>query len=130
MAPIIVPSYAAIFALLFIFLSIRTIRLRRANKIPVGDNNKVLQKAIRAHANFSEYVPFSLLLLIFVEMMNYSWYLVHLLCIALLIGRISHAYGVSQVEEDYRFRIYGMAMTFTSIGISSFLILMKAIGIV
>jgi uncharacterized membrane protein YecN with MAPEG domain len=33
----------------------------------------------------------------------------------LLICRISHAYGISQINENFRFRIFGMAMTFAAI---------------
>ena len=35
-----------------------------------------------------------------------------LLGVALLLGRAAHAWGVSQVREDFRFRVFGMAMTF------------------
>ena len=36
---------------------------------------------------------------------------VHGLGVALLAGRLSHAWGVSQVRENFAFRIFGMAMT-------------------
>ena len=35
----------------------------------------------------------------------------HVLCISLIVGRLVHAYGVSQVDEDYRFRVFGMVIT-------------------
>jgi uncharacterized protein len=34
---------------------------------------------------------------------------------ALLVGRILHAYGVSQVKEKLKFRVAGMILTFVSI---------------
>jgi uncharacterized protein len=37
---------------------------------------------------------------------------IHFVCIALLVGRISHAYGVSQVQEKFIYRVIGMALTF------------------
>ena len=54
----IIPIYAALLALLFLALSVRTLRLRRRLNISVGDagNTKML-RAMRAHANFAEYVP-------------------------------------------------------------------------
>ena len=60
----IIPLYAALLALLFIALSVRTLRLRRHLKIAVGDaGNTQMLRAMRAHANFAEYVPMCLLLL-------------------------------------------------------------------
>jgi MAPEG family len=50
--PSILPVYAAILALVFVVLSIRTIRQRRKLKIGLGDaGNKDLQRAVRVHAN-------------------------------------------------------------------------------
>jgi len=57
----VVSLYAALLALLFVALSIRTLRMRRRLRIAVGDaGNQAMLKAIRAHSNFSEYVPLSL----------------------------------------------------------------------
>lgn len=108
--------YAALLAILFVFLSVRTIRLRGSLKIGVGDggNSKML-RAMRVHSNFSEYVPFGLLLIYFVESKSDYPSFVHILGLVLLVGRISHAYGVSQDKENFKFRVAGMAMTFTVI---------------
>ena len=58
------PLYAALLGLIFVALSIRTIRLRRRYGVGVGDgNNTELQRAARVHANFAEYVPLALLLI-------------------------------------------------------------------
>jgi uncharacterized membrane protein YecN with MAPEG domain len=67
--------------------------------------------AARVHANFAEYVPISLLLIYFLEIYTSSYWWIHVLCIALLAGRIVHAYGVSQPEENYNFRRIGMGLT-------------------
>ncbi|EOD81422.1 membrane-associated protein [Grimontia indica] len=80
----------------------------------LGDGNeKLLNKAIRAHGNFAEYVPFALLLLLMVELQleQQSPYL-HVLGITLLVGRLLHAYAVSQPNEPLKFRVYGMLLTF------------------
>lgn len=113
----IVPFYAALLAALYIFLSLRVIRIRRRERIALGDrNNPRLQRAIRVHANFAEYVPLALILVAFVEMQQSRALLVHALCLSLVIGRVIHAYGVSQEKEDYRLRVAGMALTFATIG--------------
>ena len=117
MNPITVtPLYAAIIALVFVALSIRTLSLRRRLGVAIGDGEQaVLTRAVRAHANFSEYVPIALLLIFLLELGTDSKAWVHALCAVLLVGRLSHAYGVSQIEENYRYRVFGMAMTFTVI---------------
>ncbi len=113
----ITPKYAAILALLFVALSVRTLRLRRKLKIGIGHGeNDVMQRAIRAHANFAEYAPLTLLLIMMLEANQLGAWLVHCLCICLLAGRVIHAYGVSQVSEVYNYRVAGMALTFTALG--------------
>ena len=54
----IVPFYASLLAALYFFLSLRVIRMRRRERIALGDGeNARLERAIRVHANFAEYVP-------------------------------------------------------------------------
>lgn len=116
----IVPFYAAMLALLFVLLSVRTLRLRRSLKVALGDaGNPVLLRAMRVHSNFAEYVPLGLLLIFFVESGGASTWLVHVLGLCLLAGRCSHAFGVSQIHEDLKFRVFGMAMTFACLIVSS-----------
>jgi uncharacterized membrane protein YecN with MAPEG domain len=110
----IVPFYAAILALLFVALSVRTLRLRRRLRIDVGDaGNQAMLRAMRVHSNFAEYVPLSLLVFHFAELRGADPWLLHALGVCLVAGRSSHAYGVSQLEEDYRYRVLGMALTLT-----------------
>ena len=120
MIVLIVPFYAALLALFYIVLSVRVVRLRRREKVAVGDGDSMrLRRAIRVHGNFAEYVPLTLLLLTFVEMQGASLTTVHALCIMLLIGRVVHACGVSREKEDYRLRAAGMLLTFASIAVSA-----------
>ena len=94
--------------------------MRVRNRIGLGDrNNPRLQRAIRVHGNFAEYVPLALILAAFVELQQYSPWIIHLLCLALIIGRVIHAYGVSQEKEDYRLRTVGMGLTFGAIIIAA-----------
>jgi len=111
----IVHLYAALLALLFVGLSVRTLWLRRRLKISVGDaGNKAMLRAMRVHSNFAEYVPLSLLLIFFVEGTGANPLFVHALGISILVGRVSHAYGESQINENHLFRVFGMAMAFTT----------------
>lgn len=110
------PAYAALLSLMFVALSLRTIRLRRRHQIAVGDGgNAELRRAMRVHANFSEYAPFTLLLIFFVEHDGAGMLLVNALGCTLLAGRMLHAWGVSQDHENFRYRVSGMALTFGTI---------------
>ncbi|MEM8816695.1 MAG: MAPEG family protein [Pseudomonadota bacterium] len=114
------PLYAALFALLLFALSVRTLLLRRRFKVGVGPGQEpLLERAMRVHANFCEYVPVTLLLVFFLELLTGPGWWIHSLCAALLLGRLLHAWGVSQVKEDYRYRIVGMAVTFAVILVSA-----------
>jgi uncharacterized membrane protein YecN with MAPEG domain len=113
----ITPFYAALLGLIFFALSVRAVRLRRRLRIVIGDGgNAEMQRAMRVHANFAEYVPLSLLLIAMFESLGGARWLVHALCIALLAGRLVHASGVSKVREDFRLRVAGMSMTFAALG--------------
>ena len=110
------PLYAALLALLFVALSIRTLRLRRRLRIGIGDaGNEHMLRAMRVHSNFAEYVPLTLFLIYLAEVQGAHALFIHALGLCLLAGRLSHAYGVSQANENYTFRVVGMSMTFTSL---------------
>jgi uncharacterized membrane protein YecN with MAPEG domain len=126
--PKIIPLYTAALALIFVALSWRTIRLRRKNKIVLGfGDSQELQRATRVHGNFAEYVPLALLLLTFLEMrLTASWFL-HVFASWLLIARAAHAYGVSQLKENFRFRIFGMASTLTILGVCALVLAYQSV---
>ncbi|XGV97699.1 MAG: MAPEG family protein [Leptolyngbya sp. BL-A-14] len=53
-----------------------------------------LQRKVRAHGNFAEYVPQGLLFLVVLELMQAQSWLIWLLGGALTLARITHAYGL------------------------------------
>jgi uncharacterized protein len=53
-----------------------------------------LQRKVRAHSNFAEYVPHALLLIAALELMQAQAWLIWLLGSTLTIARVAHAYGV------------------------------------
>lgn len=121
----VVATYTALLAILFVLLSVRTIRLRRRHRTALGDGGHgMLQKAMRAHANFAEYVPLTLLLIWFVERGGRTPVMVHVLGIALIAGRLLHAWGISQAQENFRFRVSGMVLTFTTLLTAAAIILL------
>ncbi len=110
--------YAIIFTLFYIILSARTIRARQSTKVSLGDGAQPeLLRKIRVHANFIEYVPLALILLLLAEFQAVSGSVLHSAALVLLIGRICHLYGIDQVSPKPQFRVAGMAGTFTAFGI-------------
>src|SRR5207237_3716820 len=128
MVPVIVPVYAAVLVFIYIVLSARVMRARRSAKVAIGTRGDVrLERKMRVHANFAEYVPFALLLATFIEMQGRPAWLIHLLCLALVAGRVVHAYGVSQVHENFRLRMAGMATTFAVLAVTALSLLTRAL---
>ena len=120
MLPTITAFSVAILTLIYIALSIAALRRRKAVQIAIGDgDDKLLQRRIRAHGNFQEYVPISLITLGFFELLGAEDWLVMLCASCLIIGRLLHAFGVSQVREKFIFRILGMSLTFATMIIAS-----------
>ena len=124
----IVPIYAAIFGLMLVYLSFLVIKQRRSAKVSLGDgDNPTLRKAIAVHSNFSQYVPFALLLIAFVELNHASATITHGLCAGLLVGRVAHAYGLAQAVQIMKLRQIGMLLTFGVIIIAALYLLGNAI---
>lgn len=109
----VIAIYAPLFVLLYVYLSVNVIRARRRERVGLGTGgNRTVERAMRVHANFSEYVPLTLLLLLILEQSGASILLLHGLFLILLAGRLVHAWGVSQRDENFAFRVSGMTMTF------------------
>jgi uncharacterized membrane protein YecN with MAPEG domain len=118
--PVIVPFYAAILGFIFIFLSARVIAARRHFRVTVGfGGHHVLERRIRVQGNFSEYVPITIIQLTFMELYGGDRWLIHALCIALILGRCLHAYCVGRTNEDIRHRRAAMIMTFGTLFIAA-----------
>ena len=112
--------YAALLAVLFIYLSVRVIGCRRERRVEFGHGEDFeLLRRMRVHANFAEYVPFALLLMALAESMVPPDLVVHLAGLLLIVGRLLHAYGTSQSPPIMRYRVYGTALTITAIGIAA-----------
>ena len=108
--------YASLLAFIYIKLSTNVIKLRRFHKVSLGyKNHKDLEQAIRAQANFIEYVPFSLILLSCLEINKIHPLIVFILGGLLLVGRFLHAKSFTLPGTDKIKRVQGMKCTFWSI---------------
>jgi len=123
------PVYAGILALAYAVLSGVVIRGRQHHRVSLGHGgNTVLERRIRAHGNFAEYVPFALLLLSLVESRGGAPWLVHALGLCLTAGRILHGYALLKPSPSLRCRVAGMVLTLAAIGSSGLACLVAAIS--
>ncbi len=109
----ITPLYGGLIGLLLVTLSLRVIGLRRSAKVSVGDGeDKDLRKRIRVQANCAEYAPLGLILLAMAELQGAPGWVVHLLGLMLVLGRMAHAYGFGSTPQIIPLRVGGMLVTF------------------
>ncbi|MBQ4852048.1 MAPEG family protein [Pseudoalteromonas sp. MMG012] len=103
--------YAALLILFYIKLSFEIIAIRKKQKVGLGDGgNRSLTNAIRAHANFSEYTPLTLILLFILEFQGISSWVVHTAGVVFLVARVIHWQAIKR--ENLKLRVVGMALTF------------------
>ena len=82
---IVTPLYAGLLTLLFVLLSLRVVQVRQVG-ISLGDGgDPKMLRVIRGHANFAEYVPLALLMMVILELSRYSSYVLHAIGIALIL---------------------------------------------
>ena len=113
---IITTLAASVLAALFIYLSFGVIRLRRQHKVGLGSGDMDdLERAIRAQGNFAEYVPIALILMACLEFNGAPVWLVAILGVGLVIGRVVHAIGINQPPPHFSKRIIGMRLTITTL---------------
>jgi uncharacterized membrane protein YecN with MAPEG domain len=104
---------AAALTIIFVKLSFAVIGLRRKNQIGLGSGGiDDLERAIRAQGNFSEYVPFGIILIACLELNGEPWWLVTIPGINLIFGRLIQAQGINIPPPDFSKRVLGMKFTF------------------
>lgn len=95
-------------------LILNVIKLRRQKKVRIGSKGILLERAIRAHANFCETVPM-ILLLSFVLYFNNLLFFAVPMVILLAFGRTIHAKAISNKNENLDDRRKGMRLTILSL---------------
>jgi uncharacterized membrane protein YecN with MAPEG domain len=113
---IVTSIITSVLTIIFVKLSFAVISLRRKNKVGLGNGgHEDLERAIRAQGNFSEYIPFGIILLACLELNGAPWWLVAIPGITLIIGRLIHAKGINVPPPDFSKRILGMKLTFNTL---------------
>jgi len=108
--------YAGILALIFMALAINVTRHRAKLRVSIGDGgNPEMLRMIRLHGNAAEYIPFAVLLMALYEL-NGGWHIaLHIVGIALIVGRLVQSWGMWGTEVPGLGRRMGQGLTWLSI---------------
>ena len=102
---------AAIAALIAAWLGWRCSKVRLSDKILHGDGgNAALMRRMRAHANFTEYTPIALVLIVLLDLMDINVWALGLTALAFMVGRVLHAIGMDS-DTPSKLRMLGMMLT-------------------
>lgn len=114
------PFLLAIACLMFVALTINVIKNRRSTQQGLGNDKKdfSLERAIRAHGNFTEVTPFAFSALWLMCQTDIHQFSILITGIFFLLGRVSHAVSLVYLEPVHnviKFRIFGMMTSFVTI---------------
>jgi hypothetical protein len=88
--------YTSVLAFMFLVLSYNVILLRYRYNIPVGDGgNEQMQKLIQARANFVDYVPLGLIMLLILEKEAVPELMLHAMGGTIVFSRLLQGWGLS-----------------------------------
>ena len=123
--------YAAISALILVYLSFRVVVARRGEKVSVGTGGSArVERAMRTQANFTEYIPLTLLLIAGAELNGLPSMGVHGLGIAMVLARLMHFIGFSSESGPFQFRVGGTLLTFTLLLMLPIIVFLQSVGLV
>ena len=108
----ILALYSGLLGLTLLFLSYKVVGNRKKYEVGIGDGENIeLARAIRVHANFTEYVPLALVLLAVFEFNQGNEIVAHIAGSCLFLGRILHAYGLGKSVGTSLGRFIGVLLT-------------------
>ena len=128
-------TFAALFTFFYLLLSFRIGYLRGSPvmKLIFKMDEEVpptkLERNVRAHGNFSEYVPIFLILLFLLEMSGTASFN-YLLVVSLIfsLGRLAHAICFALFDFNPFLRIFGMLCTYLGLGVFAAHLLSNAVS--
>ena len=123
--------YASLLAILLFILSIRVIGLRGNPAFAFiaqgkGDD-ELLQRAIRAQGNLTEYAPTMMILLFFLETSDVADAKLHALAGAFLLGRVMHGICMGFMRSNMPLRVGGTALTLLPLAAAAAALLLQAL---
>ncbi len=108
--------YTVLLAILMLVLAYLVVRERQKLKFGLGHADGTLLVAARNHANATEYIPISILLLAMAELNGASHGALHISGALLVLSRLLHAWGFRQSKGRTHFgRYWGIVINWTLI---------------
>ena len=111
--------YAGIAGLLLVILSFNVMQ----NWVRVTgegrEHDRSMRRAERVLSSFVEYVPLGLILLTLLDFRGAHPLVLHALGIALVVGRLLHAFGSNDIAIAGLLRFIGSQMTFLMLAVAS-----------
>ena len=122
--PRITALYAGLLLLLFLVLTARVLARRYKAQVVLGTGgDRLLERAVRVHANCAEYVPVFLVTLLVAELCGAPTVALHAAGVAMLAGRIAHGVGMSHDPDIVPLRGGGMILTLSGLALAATLAL-------
>jgi uncharacterized protein len=110
--PLISAATAGILIIMQTILMMTVVAARRRNRQSLGDGgHQDLLLAVRRHGNFAENAALFLAGFTLLELTGGGRIALAVLCAAFVLGRISHAIGLSLPQTVNRFRVAGVLLT-------------------
>lgn len=104
--------YAGLNGLILLVLAVRVARQRGISKVSIGTGgDEALERASRVHGNAVENIPIVLILLGVAEACGSGVVFLHGIGIALTLGRLLHAWGLTRSPNESFGRAAGIILT-------------------
>lgn len=108
----IVGIYAALCAMILFWIGNSTGSLRRKHRIAIGNGgNTHLTRTMRGHANASENMPITLIMLSIAAVIGTPIFVLHILGILFVLGRALHAWHFIQEDAPGWQRMVGFCLS-------------------
>ncbi|MBN7770168.1 MAPEG family protein [Marinobacter daepoensis] len=116
--------FAAVTGLLLLVLSAQVVKFRLKYRKGLGvTDDPEFEAAVRAQANLVEYAPLGLIMLAIAELNGVSGALIYWTGMALVVGRILHAWGmINGKGGPHLARMIGILLTWLAILVAALLL--------
>lgn len=104
--------YTALLATLMLLLAYQVVKQRIRHKSGLGHTEKDVLVTGRIHANATEYIPITLILMAMAELNGANSTVLHGAGVAFLLSRIAHAWGFKAAQgRSHRGRYWGTVIS-------------------
>ncbi len=128
--PRVTALYAGLLLVVFLAVTWRALAARQRSGVVLGTGgDRRLERAARVHANFVEYVPLFLVVLLAAELCGAAGIVLHGAGAMMVAGRALHAAGMSREPDIVPLRAAGMLLTLGALLLATWLALRAGLGL-